>query len=114
MPSDQELRRRTERKQPRQSALPIGRLLQRYAHRSLVHRRSSLESVKSAVAEVVDGEFMTHCRSLRVQGGALIIEIDDPALAYHYRRKYLFSLREHLARVVPQARIIDIRFSLGL
>ena len=113
MLSDQDLQKRTQHKQPRWRALPIGRLLQRYSREALVRQESSAAKLNSALAQFVDAEFMAHCRSLCVRAGTLIIEMDAPALAYDYRRKYLFLLREHLAQAMPQARIVDIRFSIG-
>lgn len=113
MLSDQELLKRTQCKQPRQRARPIGRVLQDYARRSNLRRGEDLANLRVVVGQVLGEEFMARCRVLAVQRGTLIVQVDDPALAYHYRRTCLFSLREHLSRAVPQARISDIQFRIG-
>ncbi len=108
--TDEQLRRMTQYKQPKRRAEPIGRLLRGFADHRHQLSQGLLLQLKSAIDEVVDDLFQDHCRSITIECGTVTIGIDDPALVYQFRRKYLFLLREHLVGAVPQAKICDVRF----
>lgn len=108
--SDQQLRWMTQNKQPRTRLTGIGRLVRQVTQAGDPAVQATAAQVRLAVEETVDDLFRTHCRVLRVERSKLTIEVDDPALVYECRRRYLFRLREHLADAVPRARITDVYF----
>lgn len=110
MYTDQQLRKITHDKQPKDRAVSVGQLTQRYAPKRDAAAASLITELRSAMAELADDLFQTHCRLALIQEGKIIIDVDDPSMVYLFRRKYLFPLREHLARTLPKIVIGDIQF----
>ena len=108
--SDERLRRITQDKQPRTRLVGIGLLARQVTQVGDPAFQATAAQVRSAVEETVDDFFRKHCWVLRVERSKLTIAVDDPALIYESRRRYLFRLREHLACAVPRARITDLHF----
>lgn len=108
--SDERLLLMTQNKQPRTRLTGIGPLVRQVAQAGDPAFQATAAQVRSAVEEAVDDLFRKHCWVLRVERSKLTIAVDDPSLVYELRRRYLFRLREHLASVVPRARITDVHF----
>ncbi len=108
--SDEQLRRMTRDKQPRTRQAGIGLLARQATQAGDPAFQATAAQVRSAVEEAVDDLFRKHCRVIRVEQSKLTIAVDDPSMIYELRRRYLFRLREHLACVVPRARITDVHF----
>lgn len=108
--SDQQLRRMTQDKQPRTRLAGIGLLVRQVTQAGDPAFQAAAAQVRSAVEEIGDDFFRKHCWVLRVERSKLTIAVDDPALIYESRRRYLFRLREYLACAVPRARITDVHF----
>jgi hypothetical protein len=103
----------TRCRQPRRRAASVGPLVHEFI-RSKGHQDQGLVAeVKAAVHQVVDESFRKHSRAVTMTGSTVTITIDDPALLYEFRRKYLFALREHLAAAVPRAKVCDVRFAVS-
>ncbi len=105
---DKYLHEITRRKQPRRFAHLIGDLLDAQSQQHL--RIGLLGDLSAAIREVTDPQFQEHCGALQFRRGVLVIGVDDPGLVYWFRRQYLFLLREHLSRVMPQAGVREIQF----
>jgi len=99
-----------QRKRPRESAVRIGDVLRSWGGPPGSSSLERLAKARAAVEQVMDHDYRRHCRAVRLIGGLLTVQLDDPGLAYHFRRHYLFELREHLARTLPQVGVTDIRF----
>ncbi len=103
----------TRCKQPRRRTVSVGPLVQEFIHRKGHQDQALAAEVKAAVQQVVDEPFRKHSREITMTGNTVTITIDDPALLYEFRRKYLFALREHLATAVPRAKVSDVRFAVS-
>ncbi len=103
----------TRYKQPRRRTASVGPLVHEFIRRQGHQDQGLVAEVKAAVHQVVDESFRKHSRAITMRGSTVTITIDDPALLYEFRRKYLFVLREHLAAAVPRARVYDVRFALS-
>lgn len=106
---DEELRMISDAKQPRRQAVSIGQVLRDHPWRHGAAAGGLTGRLRAAVDEVVDESFRKHCRSVTLQGGTLMIGLDDPGCVAAFGRQYLFALRAHLASTLPEARVFDIR-----
>ncbi len=110
---DENLRMICQAKLPRRQAVPIGEVLRDHPWRRNALAGGLAGRLRAAVDEVVDEPFRSHCRSVTLQGSTLMIGLDDPGCVAAFGRQYLFALRAHLARTLPEARVFDIRFRVS-
>ena len=109
--TDEQLQRIWRAKQPRGRTESIGgSLAEGLSKRHDGEVGKLIVQIRSAMEEVVDDMFREHSRLITFDRGTVTIAIDDPALVYSFRMKYVFPLREQLRSALPSARVNDVRF----
>ena len=66
--------------------------------------------MNKVLESIIAAPFARHCRLADFGRGMLTIGVDDPALVPELRQRYVFVLRERLARELPDIGLVDIRF----
>ena len=66
--------------------------------------------VASAIAGIVDQDFMRHCRIGSLSNGAIVVNVDEPALVCPMRLRWLDVLSGALRRSGPGRAIRSIVF----
>ncbi|MFQ5590601.1 MAG: DciA family protein [Phycisphaerae bacterium] len=67
----------------------------------------------SIIAEVVDEEFKAHCRLASVHNGRIVINVDQPALVYHMRMRWLELLTAAFSADKAARSIVRVVFEYG-
>ena len=96
-------------RQPRRRAASVGDLVRQFG-KAAAARASVMQRLNKALESVIAAPFARHCRLEDFGRGMLTIGVDDPALVPELRQRYLFLLRESLARELPDIGPVDIRF----
>lgn len=67
----------------------------------------------SVVGRLVDQEFMSHCRIASLSGGTMVINVDEAALVYAMRMRWLDTLRSALPIRGTQPVVTGVVFRYG-
>ncbi len=67
----------------------------------------------SIVACLVDREFMSHCRIASLSGRTMVINVDEAALVYAMRMRWLDTLRSALPIRGTQPVVTEVEFRHG-
>lgn len=109
MAGDTLLQKLCHDRQPRRQATAVGDLVRQFGEAATT-RVSVMRRLNEVVESIIAAPFARHCRLEDFGRGMLTIGVDDPALVPELRQRYLFLLRESLARELPDIGPVDIRF----
>ena len=101
-------RNRTRKGRAQLAGVSIARLAKRLGDTTIGASRAAALVVK----DVVDSEFCRHCR-IAVNGGRLLVSVDNEPLVYSMRLQWLSPLTEALAHAPSGGRITNILFAFG-
>lgn len=102
-----------QRNRSRRSGITcVGDLLTRLVKDAEVGRDCTLDTIVSVLAACTDEEFWRCCRIGCLQQGRLTIHVDQPAMVYYMRAKWLPMLRKRLLSL-PTRPIKNISFAWG-
>ena len=111
---DSQLRMIHKNRQVPDRSRRLAELLPEASRQSGLERSRRLRAVVAEVSEVVDETFRRRCRIASLQGGILMIHVDDPVCVEALRREWLSLIRPRLALSAAVGHVRDIRFRFGM
>ncbi|MGB2986961.1 MAG: DciA family protein [Phycisphaerae bacterium] len=91
----------------------IGACVEKLVARAGVQGDAAAQALASAITELVDDEFRSHCRVTVMDGRTLVINVDGPGLVYPMRMRWLAPLRRAQSASSWGHRVNKIVFEFG-
>jgi len=96
----------------RDSAVRLGDVVRQLMEETIAPQQAVFQAVGEAWSALVPQELRRHCRIVDVADGQIKVQVDSPVYMYELRLCGS-ELRDELARLCPQARIRQIKLSVG-
>jgi hypothetical protein len=102
---EQELQRRGD-------AVRLGDVVRQLMEETIEPQQAVFQAIDQAWSALLPQELRRHCRIVDVADGQIKVQVDSPVYIYELR-SCSSELKDELARLCPQARIKQIKLSIG-
>lgn len=90
----------------------LGEVLSELMEGRVAPKHSRFGLISEALSQVLPSELYQHCRIVDVSGGRIKVAANSPSYVYELQL-LSYELLKELARRFPQARIKEIKFTVG-